>query len=80
MAPPVPTSDADPTPTATYVVAGMTCEHCRTAVGDEVAKVAGVASVDVDLDAKLVRVRGADVDEAAVVAAIDEAGYDAVRA
>jgi copper chaperone CopZ len=58
----------------------MTCEHCRVAVTDEVTTVAGVASVDVDLDTKLVRVRGTGVDRAAVVAAIDEAGYDAVTA
>jgi copper chaperone CopZ len=65
---------------ATYRVAGMTCDHCTTAVTDEVAKVRGVASVDVDLATKLVRVHGTDVDRAAVVAAIDEAGYDAVAA
>jgi copper chaperone len=65
---------------ATYRVAGMTCDHCKTAVTDEVAKVSGVASVDVDLATKLVRVHGTDVDAAAVVAAIDEAGYDAVAA
>jgi len=40
----------------------------------------GVSAVDVDLDAKLVHVHGAGVDRAAVVAAIDEAGYDAVAA
>jgi copper chaperone CopZ len=65
---------------ATYLVAGMTCDHCKVAVTDEVTKVDGVTSVDVDLDTKLVRVHGTDVDEAAVVAAIDEAGYDAVAA
>ena len=64
----------------TYVVAGMTCEHCKVAVTEEVTQVAGVASVDVDLDTKLVRVHGSDVDLDAVVAAIDEAGYDAVTA
>ena len=58
----------------------MTCEHCRVAVTEEVTQVAGVASVEVDLDTKLVRVDGTGVDEAAVVAAIDEAGYDAVAA
>ena len=63
-----------------YLVAGMTCDHCTVAVADEVAGVAGVASVDVDLDTKLVRVHGTGVDHAAVVAAIDEAGYDAVTA
>ena len=63
-----------------YAVDGMTCDHCRTAVGAEVTKVPGVASVDVDLDRRLVRVHGAGVDPAAIVAAIDEAGYDAVAA
>ena len=66
--------------THTYRAAGMTCEHCKTAVTGEVSKVDGVTAVDVDLDAKLVHVHGADVDRAAVVAAIDEAGYDAVPA
>jgi copper chaperone len=67
-------------PHATYLVAGMTCEHCKAAVTEEVTEVAGVASVDVDLDTKLVRVHGSEVDRAAVIAAIDEAGYDAVSA
>jgi copper chaperone CopZ len=58
----------------------MTCDHCRIAVIGEVSAVDGVSAVDVDLDAKLVHVHGADVDGAAVVAAIDEAGYDAVAA
>ena len=64
----------------TYLVAGMSCDHCKAAVTEEVAKVAGVAGVEVDLDTKLVHVRGSDVDAAAVIAAIDEAGYDAVAA
>jgi copper chaperone len=59
---------------------GMSCDHCRVAVTDEVSRVPGVIAVDVDLDSKLVRVRGAGVDRDAVVAAIDEAGYDAVSA
>ena len=66
--------------THTYRVAGMTCDHCKIAVSGEVSTVHGVAAVDVDLDAKVVHVHGADVDGAAVVAAIDEAGYDAVAA
>ena len=61
----------------TYRVDGMSCEHCRTAVTAEVTQVDGVDAVDVDLDAKLVRVHGAGLEQAAVVAAIDEAGYDA---
>ena len=64
----------------TYVVADMTCSHCTVAVTEEVAQVDGVTAVDVDLDTKLVQVHGTGVDRAAVVAAIDEAGYDAVEA
>jgi copper chaperone len=64
----------------TYLVPGMTCEHCRTAITEELDRIAGVEAVHVDLEAKLVRVSGTGVDDVAVVAAIDEAGYDAVRA
>ena len=66
--------------THTYRAAGMTCDHSKLAVLGVVSTVDGVSAVDVDLDAKLVHVHGADVDRAAVVAAIDEAGYDAVAA
>jgi copper chaperone len=64
----------------TLVVEGMSCEHCRVAITDEVSGVSGVDFVEVDLDAKLVRVGGTDVDESAVIDAVDEAGYDAVAA
>jgi copper chaperone CopZ len=74
-----PTRTSDPAG-LTYLVPGMTCEHCKVAVTAEIAGVAGVAAVDVDLDANLVRVRGSAIDSAAVVAAIDEAGYEAVAA
>ena len=67
---------SQPTEQLTYSVPGMSCGHCRAAIIDEVEKVAGVASVDVDLDAKHVTVAGHELDEAAVRAAIDEAGYD----
>ena len=60
----------------TYSVPGVSCEHCRHAITTEVDKVAGVTSVVVDLEGKLVTVRGDDVDDAAVRDAIDEAGYD----
>jgi copper ion binding protein len=62
--------------TFTYSVPGVSCEHCRAAIENEVAPLAGVASVDVDLEAKTVTVTGESLDGAAIVAAIDEAGYD----
>jgi copper chaperone CopZ len=64
----------------TYRVASMSCDHCKASVTEELSQVEGVADVDVDLDMKLVRVRGTALDDATLVAAIDEAGYDAVRA
>jgi copper chaperone len=61
----------------TYTVPGMSCGHCRTAVTEEVTAVPGVENVDVDLDSKRVTVSGTGIDDAAVRAAIDEAGYEA---
>ena len=60
----------------TYSVPGMSCGHCVAALTSEVEKVAGVLSVDVDLNTKRVAVAGAELDDAAVRVAIDEAGYD----
>ena len=60
----------------TFSVPDVSCGHCRAAISAEVERVAGVAAVDVDLDAKLVRVSGEAIDPDAVRAAIDEAGYD----
>ena len=60
-----------------YSVPGMSCEHCEHAVRSELGEIAGVDSVDVDLETNLVTVRGQDLDDAALRAAIDEAGYEA---
>jgi copper chaperone CopZ len=64
----------------TYVVSEMTCDHCKATVTGAVVRVSGVKAVGVDLETKLVRVRGADVDDAAVRTAIEEAGYEALPA
>ncbi len=60
----------------TLTVPGMTCGHCEAAVKGEVGKLAGVTAIDVDLTTKLVTVTGSGLDRAAVVEAIDDAGYD----
>ena len=60
----------------TYSVPGVSCSHCRAAITAEVEKVPGVTAVDVDLDAKRVSVAGERLDDAAIRAAIEEAGYD----
>ncbi len=58
----------------TYSVPDISCEHCKNAIEGEVSQVVGVTSVAVDVDSKTVVVDGGD--DAAIRAAIDEAGYD----
>jgi copper chaperone len=60
-----------------YTVPGMSCQHCVVALTDELGRVVGVESVDVALETKQVTVRGRDLDDDALRAAIDEAGYEA---
>jgi copper chaperone len=63
--------------TSVYRVPGIHCGHCRAAIETEVGAVSGVEEVEVDLETKLVTVRGRDLDDASLRAAIDEAGYEA---
>jgi copper chaperone len=61
-----------------FTVPGMTCEHCKHAVSTGLEAVAGVDEVEVDVVTKLVKVSGEGLDDAALRAAIDEAGYEAL--
>jgi copper chaperone len=61
----------------TYTVPGIHCGHCERAVKEEVGAVDGVESVDVDLETKVVSVRGNGLDDAQLRGAIQEAGYEA---
>jgi copper ion binding protein len=62
--------------TATYTVTGMTCAHCVSAVTEEVGAVPGVTEVLVDLETGSLTVTSENpVDDDAVAAAVDEAGY-----
>ncbi len=63
--------------TKVYLVEGMSCEHCVNAVKSEVSKVKSVTDVDVDLESKKVTVSGGEFSDDDVVAAVDEAGYEA---
>ncbi|NRQ31610.1 heavy-metal-associated domain-containing protein [Nonomuraea sp. NN258] len=65
--------------TATYTVKGMTCGHCVSSVKEEVGEVAGVTSVEVDLASGLLTVNSdSPVDQGAISAAVEEAGYELV--
>ena len=62
--------------TSTYTVVGMTCGHCVNSVTEEVTQVPGVTAVEVDLATGGLTVNSdTDVDDAAVRAAVEEAGY-----
>ena len=63
--------------TVTYSVPAIHCAHCAMSIREEVSEVDGVDDVDVDLDTKVVTVSGSHLDDAAVRAAIVEAGYEA---
>jgi len=64
-----------------YQVAGMTCEHCRHHVIEEVSSVPGVEAVSVDLATGSMTVTStAPVPFAALEAAVREAGDYRVRA
>ena len=66
--------------TSEYQVTGMTCGHCEMSIREEVSTVPGVQEIHVSAQTgKLVVTSTDDVDAAAVITAVDEAGYKAVR-
>ncbi|MCI1017201.1 heavy-metal-associated domain-containing protein [Microbacterium sp. C5A9] len=66
--------------TTTYAVTGMTCGHCEGSVRSEVSKLPHVTDLAVSAaSGTLVITSDAPVDDAAVLAAVDEAGYSAAR-
>jgi copper chaperone len=61
----------------TYLVSGMTCGHCVSAVTREVSAIAGVQQVNVDLETGKVLVTSeATIDQHLIAEAIEEAGYE----
>ncbi|WP_298866783.1 heavy-metal-associated domain-containing protein [uncultured Microbacterium sp.] len=67
--------------TSEYQVTGMTCGHCEMSIREEVSQIPGVDEIQVSAQTgKLVVSSTSDLDDAAVLAAVDEAGYSAVRA
>ena len=66
--------------TKIYSVEGMTCGHCESSVREEVEELAGVKSAQADRGTGLLTVRGEEIDDAAVRAAVQAAGYAVVDA
>lgn len=64
--------------TASYKVTGMTCGHCEMSVREEVSELPGVTDIKVSAkDGSLTVTASGDIDDAAVIAAVEEAGYSA---
>lgn len=61
--------------TKNYIVKGMTCEHCKNSVAEEVSEVPGTQGVEVDLDSGHIAVTGEGFSDEDIVAAVREAGY-----
>ena len=65
------------TVTAVYQVTGMTCGHCEGAVAEEIGALDGVSSVKaVASSGQVTVISAAPLDDEAVRAAVDEAGYE----
>lgn len=63
-----------------YTVTGMTCGHCESAIRTEVGQIDGIERIDVSASTgELVVTAQGPIDDQDVLAAVDEAGYSAVR-
>ncbi|MEU8823229.1 heavy-metal-associated domain-containing protein [Streptomyces sp. NPDC048636] len=63
--------------TTVYQVTGMTCGHCEGAVTEELGALDGVSSVNAAAaTGEVTVVSAAPLDDEAVRAAVDEAGYE----
>jgi copper chaperone CopZ len=72
-------TDTPGTVTAVYKVSGMSCGHCEGSVSGEISELPGVSSVQaVAASGEVTVVSAAPLDEAAVRAAVDEAGFELV--
>ena len=60
-------------------VAGMTCDHCVKAITEELSKISGVTTVNIELNTDAPTpvniVADIDISDADITAAIEEAGY-----
>lgn len=60
----------------TFTVTGMTCGHCVSSVTEEVREIPGLQDVDVVLETGTLTVTSNhDIDDDAVRAAVEQAGY-----
>lgn len=67
--------------TQVFKVSGMSCGHCENAVKEEMSHLAGVSNISVSAaEGTLSFESDGTVTDEQVIAAVDEAGYEAQRA
>ncbi|MGW7243142.1 heavy-metal-associated domain-containing protein [Streptomyces sp. NPDC054804] len=72
-------TDTQGSVTAVYKVTGMSCGHCEGSVSAEISELPGVSSVKaVASSGEVTVVSAGPLDEEAVRAAVDEAGFELV--
>ncbi|WP_282856890.1 heavy-metal-associated domain-containing protein [Pseudoclavibacter helvolus] len=63
-----------------YQVTGMTCGHCEMSIREQVSEIPGVKDIQVSAQTGKLNVTAeSEIDDAKVLAAVEEAGYSAVR-
>lgn len=67
--------EEDACETKTYVVKGMTCNHCRANTEKVIRTVNGVESVSVDLQSGIATVRGEGISDSEVKEAVESIGF-----
>jgi copper chaperone len=69
-----------PMATTEFQVTGMSCGHCEASVREELSKIGAIEQIYVSAaSGKLVITTTEPVADADVIAAVDEAGYQAVK-
>ena len=63
--------------TVTYSAPAIHCDPGAVSIREEVSEIEGVDDIDVELDSKIVTLHGLELDDTALRAAIEEAGYEA---
>ncbi|MER6028307.1 heavy-metal-associated domain-containing protein [Streptomyces sp. NPDC001851] len=70
-------TDTPASVTTVYKVTGMSCGHCEGSVSGEISQIPGVSSVKaVASTGEVTVVSDAPLDDEAVRAAVDEAGFE----
>ncbi len=63
-----------------YQVTGMTCGHCEMSIREQVSEIPGVKDIQVSAQTGKLNVTAeSEIDDAKILAAVEEAGYSAVR-